>query len=142
MVLFIHHGSQITTTPSISLCKMWATSRWKLVKFKCIVYNIRTVLGYTSPFQTLGSTVKRLRREWITRLSTCGSRPSLHILMSSSFGDPVATHRTLPQRYHAVPVGNPLVVFCFKYRPLSAFSTTRPHHCSVNVSTIRCTPCS
>ncbi|KAK0236207.1 hypothetical protein EDD85DRAFT_839830 [Armillaria nabsnona] len=34
------------------------------------------------------------------------------------FGDPVVTHRTLPQHYHAVPVGNPLVVFCFKYRPL------------------------
>ncbi|KAK0446143.1 hypothetical protein EV421DRAFT_1792689 [Armillaria borealis] len=56
------------------------------------------------------------------------------------FGDPVVTHRTRPQEYRSVPVGNPLVVFCFKYRPLSAFSTT-PHSYPVNVSTIRCTPC-
>ncbi|SJL09956.1 uncharacterized protein ARMOST_13338 [Armillaria ostoyae] len=35
------------------------------------------------------------------------------------FGDPVVTHRTRPQEYRSVPVGNPLVVFCFKYRPLS-----------------------
>ncbi|KAG7451421.1 uncharacterized protein BT62DRAFT_422555 [Guyanagaster necrorhizus] len=35
------------------------------------------------------------------------------------FGDPIVTHQSHTSKYRSVPIGDPFIVFCFKYRPLS-----------------------